>query len=64
MITLEPDDIKEVIRLMHQDKKNDKGKIRCTLLSGIGTSDYDITIKEEEIALSLLHLSLLSNISN
>ncbi|MFM7757336.1 MAG: 3-dehydroquinate synthase [Crocinitomicaceae bacterium] len=64
MITLEPDDIKEVIRLMHQDKKNDKGKIRCTLLSGIGTSEYDIRIKEEEIALSLLHLSLLSNISN
>ncbi len=64
MITLEPDDIKEVIQLMHQDKKNDKGKIRCTLLTGIGISEYDIVIKEEEIALSLLHLSLLSKVSN
>jgi len=33
-------------------------------LTGIGISEYDIVIKEEEIALSLLHLSLLSKVSN
>jgi 3-dehydroquinate synthetase len=49
---------------MYQDKKNDKGNIRCTLINGIGTAEYDIVLTEEELALSLLHLSLLANISN
>ena len=64
MINLAPDDIEEVIKLMYQDKKNDKGNIRCTLLNGIGSARYDIKLEEEEIAFSLLHLSLLSKISN
>jgi 3-dehydroquinate synthase len=64
MINLAADDIKDIIKLMYQDKKNDKGNIRCTLINGIGTAEYDIVLTEEELALSLLHLSLLANISN
>ncbi|MBM3160219.1 MAG: 3-dehydroquinate synthase [Bacteroidetes bacterium] len=64
MISLAPDDIQNVIELMYQDKKNDKGNIRCVLLNGIGFAAYDIILTEKEIAMSLLHLSLLSKISN
>jgi 3-dehydroquinate synthase len=64
MISLAPDAIEKVIQLMYQDKKNDKGRICCTLLNGIGSANYDMILNEEEIAMALLHLSLLAKISN
>lgn len=37
-----------MIVLMHNDKKNSEGKIKCVLLEGIGQASYDNEISEEE----------------
>ena len=59
MIFLEPDAVQNVVNLLHQDKKNEQGRILSTLLSDIGVGVYNQEITEEEAALSLLHLSIL-----
>ncbi len=64
MISLDADDVKNVISFMRQDKKNEKGMILCSLLNGIGNCDYNIEINEKETGDALFHLSLLSNKSN
>jgi 3-dehydroquinate synthase len=64
MISLDADDIQKVIEFMHQDKKNESGKILCSLLNGIGNCDYNIPISEKESGEALFHLSLLASRSN
>ena len=38
-----------IVALTRQDKKNDQHTIRCTLLEGIGTAQYDVPVSEEDI---------------
>lgn len=64
MISLDADDVQKVIEFMHQDKKNESGKILCSLLNGIGNCDYNIPISEKESGEALFHLSLLANRAN
>lgn len=59
MIFLEPDAVSTIIQLLYQDKKNEQGRILCTLLKSIGEGIYNQAISDEEAALSLLHLSML-----
>ena len=42
-------DDKEIIKLMAFDKKNDGGRIMCSLLDGLGSCLYDQVISEQEI---------------
>ena len=64
MINLEAEDVKKVIEFTHQDKKNESGKILCSLLNGIGDCYYNTIIDEKEIGDALFHLSLLSANTN
>jgi 3-dehydroquinate synthase len=64
MISLDADDVNKVIEFMHQDKKNESGKILCSLLNGIGNCDYNISISEKESGDALFHLSLLASRAN
>ena len=64
MITLDADDVQKVIEFMYQDKKNESGKILCSLLNGIGNCDYNIPISEKESGDALFHLSLLASRAN
>jgi 3-dehydroquinate synthase len=64
MINLEADDVTKVIAFMYQDKKNESGKILCSLLNGIGNCDYNIPISEKESGDALFHLSLLAGRMN
>jgi 3-dehydroquinate synthase len=64
MISLDADDVTKVIEFMHQDKKNESGKILCSLLDGIGNCGYNISISEKESGDALFHLSLLANRAN
>ncbi len=42
-------DIKEIVKWLEQDKKNDKENLRFVLLEKIGTATYDVVISEEKI---------------
>ena len=64
MVSIELDEVPEIISFMYQDKKNHSGKILCSLLNGIGSAVYDIEINEAEIGKALLHLNLLANNPN
>ena len=64
MISLDADDVNKVIEFMYQDKKNESGKILCSLLNGIGNCDYNISISEKESGDALFHLSLLASRAN
>ena len=64
MVSIELDEVPEIISFMYQDKKNHSGKILCSLLKGIGSAVYDIEIDEAEIGEALLHLNLLANNPN
>ncbi len=45
--------IKPLLELMKNDKKNEKGKIRATLLKGIGSYALDVEISEMQIEKSI-----------
>ena len=64
MITLDADDVQKVIEFMYQDKKNESGKILCSLLNGIGNCDFNIPISDKESGDALFHLSLLASRAN
>jgi 3-dehydroquinate synthase len=63
-ISITAEEITEIIKLIHNDKKNSNNQIKCCLLSGIGTCMYDQTVTEDEIANSLFHLNLLASSAN
>ena len=58
------EDIKAIIKLMYNDKKNESGKIYSVLLHGIGSSTFHNELLESEIGKALLHISMLSDIYN
>lgn len=45
----------EIIKLCLQDKKNEKGVIKCTLLESIGKAVYDIDISATDVAEGLAY---------
>ena len=57
-------DIKEIIALMYNDKKNESGKIYSVLLEGIGCASFHNELSENEIGAALMHISMLSNTPN
>lgn len=48
-------DEEAIINLTLQDKKNEKGVIKCTLLEGIGKAVYDIDITAQDVAEGLAY---------
>lgn len=48
-------DVKEIIKLMAFDKKNDGGRIMCSLLDRLGSCLYDQEISEKEIVGALMY---------
>jgi 3-dehydroquinate synthase len=63
-ISITAEEITEIIKLIHNDKKNSNDQIKCCLLSGIGSCLYDQVVTEDEIANSLFHLNLLASSVN
>ncbi len=63
-ISITAEEITEIIKLIHNDKKNSNDQIKCSLLSGIGSCLYDQVVTEDEIANSLFHLNLLASSVN
>lgn len=49
-------DIEHMLSLMHQDKKNDCGNVRCVLLKELGAAVIDVDITDNEIRDVLLTL--------
>lgn len=49
-------DIKEIVELLYNDKKNHSGKIQCCLLDRIGNCIYDQPIEESNFVDSLMYL--------
>ncbi|MFM8243640.1 MAG: hypothetical protein ACKN86_12610, partial [Crocinitomicaceae bacterium] len=63
-ISIAAEEITEILSLIHNDKKNSENKIKCCLLTGIGSCVYDQVVTEDEIANSLFHLNLLASSVN
>ena len=63
-IKLNDIDTNGIIELIHNDKKNEAGKIYTVLLQGIGSSRYHNEVTEKELGEALLHISMLSDIYN
>ena len=49
-------DIEQMLPLMHQDKKNADGQVRCVLLQEPGAAVIDVTVSDNEIRDAFLHL--------
>ncbi|MEY4573233.1 MAG: 3-dehydroquinate synthase, partial [Bacteroidota bacterium] len=63
-ISINAEEITEIIKLIRHDKKNNNNKIKCCLLAGIGNCVYDREISEQEVANALFHLNLLASSVN
>jgi 3-dehydroquinate synthase len=63
-ISITAEEITEILKLVHNDKKNSEDQIKCCLLHGIGSCLYDQVVTEDEIANSLFHLNLLASSIN
>ena len=50
-------DIEQMLPLMHQDKKNADGELRCVLLQEPGAAVIDITVSDNEVRDAFLQLS-------
>lgn len=53
-------DVEEITQLALQDKKNQSGEIRCTLLSEIGRGIIDVPVAEYELQEALFYLNELN----
>ncbi len=49
-------DIEQMLPLMHQDKKNASGTVRCVLLQELGAPVIDVNVSDNEIRDAMLHL--------
>ena len=63
-ISISAEEITEILKLVHNDKKNSEDQIKCCLISGIGSCLYDQIVTDDEIANSLFHLNLLASSVN
>lgn len=50
-------DIEQMLPLMHQDKKNMAGSVRCVLLKELGAAVIDVEVTDNEIRDALLRLA-------
>ena len=50
-------DIEQMLPLMHQDKKNADGELRCVLLQEPGAAVIDITVSDNEVRDAFLQLA-------
>jgi 3-dehydroquinate synthetase len=50
-------DIEQMLPLMHQDKKNADGELRCVLLQEPGAAVIDITVSDNEVRDAFLQFS-------
>ncbi|GIV40299.1 MAG: 3-dehydroquinate synthase [Thermonema sp.] len=57
-VTLNKEDMKAIATLCVQDKKNEGGKILCTLLGGIGKVRINEAVSKEEIEQALLQTNV------
>ena len=49
--------IEQMLPLMHQDKKNSDGELRCVLLQEPGAAVIDVTVSDNEVRDAFLQLS-------
>ena len=49
-------DIEQMLPLMHQDKKNTAGSLRCVLLQELGAPVIDIEVSDNEVRDAFLKL--------
>ena len=49
-------DIEQILPLMHQDKKNADGELRCVLLQEPGAAVIDVAVSDNEVRDAFLHL--------
>ncbi len=54
------DDIHEMIELLNNDKKNESGKIMCSLLDSLGSCAYNIEISEQKFLDTFMHFKNLN----
>ncbi len=54
-VPIQEQEMKEMIQLARQDKKNEAGKIKASLLEDIGKANFNQQITEEEIKASLMY---------
>lgn len=50
-------DIEQLLSLMHQDKKNADGELRCVLLQELGVPVIDVSVSDNEVRDAFLHLT-------
>lgn len=50
-------DIEQMLALMHQDKKNTDGELRCVLLQDVGVPVIDVSVSDNEVRDAFLHLT-------
>ena len=51
-------EIEQMLPLMHQDKKNTAGELRCVLLQDVGAAAVDVTVSDHEVRDAFLHLGV------
>lgn len=52
-------DIEQMLPLMHRDKKNSGGELRCVLLQALGAAVIDVAVSDNEVRDALLHIARL-----
>lgn len=55
LVEFTDEDIREMIVLLENDKKNSEGKIKCCLLEKIGNCSFDNVVSEEEFLSVFMH---------
>ena len=56
-IEIDEADFENIISITLQDKKNENGKINCTLLKEIGKASFDNFVSKDDIRDSLIYYS-------
>jgi 3-dehydroquinate synthase len=64
MIQLTDEEIKDVLEIMKNDKKNNGSAINFVLLDKIGEAVININLKQKEIGEALFHLNVLGSALN
>lgn len=61
MIKFSDNDIREIVLLTRNDKKNESNSINCTLLKEIGDAKIDCVVTEDEISEAIKYLNKFAN---
>lgn len=63
-ISIDAEEVTEILKIIRNDKKNSNDQIKCCLLNSIGNCIYDQLIHEDDVANALFHLNLLAGSMN